>query len=329
MYPDEYEKFLSKLAVINVKIGSILSNSCIISTDFYDSLLLATITPAVVLLLLFGTLWIASRRNRADETGATQHILHNKRASTGLFVLFFVYSTVSFTIFQTFVCDDLDDGMSYLRADYSIECNTAKHDAYVAYASVMVCVYPVGIPAFFGWWLARNRHDLAKPGREGLDHLKSCRGLWVAYNPSCYYYEVVECCRRIALTGAAVFVLPDSVEQIAVIFLLSVVFTFIFESLAPFQSKADMWMYRWGNAIILASMYVALVLKAQLTDAGSETSSFMTVVLIAANVLLIATVVVQTALLVRGLYAPEPVVEQITPVSSFFRNASLQEIEAS
>ena len=140
MYPDEYEKFLSKLAVINVQIGSILSYSCTISTDFYDSLLLATITPAVVLLVLFGTLWIASRRNIANETGATQHILHIKRASTGLFVLFFVCSTVSFTIFQTFVCDDLDDGISYLRADYSIECNTAKHDTYVAYASVVVCV---------------------------------------------------------------------------------------------------------------------------------------------------------------------------------------------
>ena len=58
-----------------------------------------------------------------------------------------------------------------------------------------------------------------------------------------------------------------------------------------------------------------------MTDVDSETSSFMTAVLIAANVLLIATVAVQTALLVRGLYSPEPVVEHLTPVSSFFRNA--------
>ena len=116
------------------------------------------------------------------------------------------------------------------------------------------------------WWIARNLHDLANPGGKGLDHLKSCRDLWVAYNPSfySYYYEVVECCRRVALTGAAVFVLPDSVEQIAVICLLFVVFTFIFESLAPFQSKADIHVdVPLGEChIILASMCVALILKA-------------------------------------------------------------------
>ena len=63
-----------------------------------------------------------------------------------------------------------------------------------------------------------------------------------------------------------------------------------------------MFLYRWGNAIILASMYVALILKANLTDAGSKTSSATTVLLLAANVFLIVPIVVQTALLVKGLY---------------------------
>lgn len=312
MYPEEYEDFLAKLTVINLDIGSILSNSCIFTTDFYDRLLLATVGPVVVLFVLFGTLSIVRRRSTSTEAAAP--ILQSKRASTGLFILFFVYSSVSYTVFQTFVCDDLDDGMSFLRADYSIVCSTARHAAYRAYASVMVFVYPVGIPVFYGWWLTRNQRDLKKPDREQMTHLSSFRGLWAAYTPSCYYYEVVECCRRIVLTGAAVFVLPNSVEQIAIIFLLAVVFTFISESLSPFETKADMWLYRWGNAIILASMYVALILKADLTDVGSNTSSVMTVLLIAANILLIVTVAVQTALLVKGLYTPA-VVERVFPTA--------------
>ena len=60
-------------------------------------------------LVLFGTLLIASRRSTNAEP-----ILRKKQASTGLFILLFVYSSVSYIIFQTFVCDDLDDGMSYL-----------------------------------------------------------------------------------------------------------------------------------------------------------------------------------------------------------------------
>ena len=133
-------------------------------------------------------------------------------------------------------------------------------------------------------------------------HIDSFRGLWAAYNPSCYYYEVVECSRRIALTGAAVFVVPNSADQIAVIFLLAIVFTFVSESLFPSETKIDMWLYRWGNAIILGSMYVALLFKVELADKEIDSSSLMTAVLIAANVLLIVIVVVQSIFLVKGLY---------------------------
>ena len=86
-----------------------------------------------------------------------------------------------------------------------------------------------------------------------------------------------------------------------------------------------MFLYRWGNAIILASMYVALILKANLTDAGSKTSSAMTVLLFGANILLIVAILVQTALLVKGLYT-SPVREQRFPSrSTTFRYESRDE----
>ncbi|CAN0486036.1 unnamed protein product, partial [Laminaria digitata] len=86
------------------------------------------------------------------------------------------------------------------------------------------------------------------------------------YNPSCYYYEAVECSRRITLTEAAVFVIPNSRDQIAVLFVLAILFTFISEALSPFAINAGMWLYRWGNAVILGSMYVALLLDVELAD---------------------------------------------------------------
>ncbi|CAN0594646.1 unnamed protein product, partial [Laminaria digitata] len=52
VYPQEYEDFLSKLSPINFDIGLISSYSCVLSTDFYDRLLLATIAPIAVLGML-------------------------------------------------------------------------------------------------------------------------------------------------------------------------------------------------------------------------------------------------------------------------------------
>ncbi|CAN0452518.1 unnamed protein product, partial [Laminaria digitata] len=301
VYPDEYEAFLSKLAAINLDVGSILSNLCIVNTDFYDRLLLSTMWPLVVLSALAGTSFIARRMNSSSSTEAVEPIVQHKHLATGLFVLFFVYSSVSFTIFQTFVCEDLDDGNAYLRADYSVQCWTETHDAYRTYAGVMVFVYPVGIPAMFGWWLASNRQELHKPDRQPLPHLLSFRGLWSAYKPSCYYYEVVECSRRVLLTGAAVFVLPNTADQIAIVLLVAVIFMFISETLSPFENNHDLWLYRWGNAIILLSMYVALLLKVELAGEESGILLAMTAVLIAANVCMIASVVMQAILVVKGL----------------------------
>lgn len=299
VYPDEYEAFLSTMTLVKFDIGSIMSSSCLVSTDFYHRLVISTVAPLVTLLACVGSYAIATTRNRNSRTAGP--IVKHKHLSVGLFIVFFVYSSVSFTIFQTFVCDPLDDGSAYLRADYSITCYTGVHTAYLAYASVMVCVYPVGIPAFFAWWLVRNRQELESPGRETVPQLQSYRCLWAAYKPSSYYYEVVECGRRIVLTGAAVFILPDSPEQVAFVLFFAVVFMFVSESISPFESKTDMWLYRWGNGIILASMYVALLIKADLADKESQGSSAITALLIAANVFMVFTVAVQAVLLMRGI----------------------------
>ena len=66
-------------------------------------------------------------------------------------------TSVSTTIFRTFSCDsDFDDGKSYLKADYSVSCHSEEYKVYVAYATFMIFVYPVGIPVLYFILLWRN-----------------------------------------------------------------------------------------------------------------------------------------------------------------------------
>lgn len=48
------------------------------------------------------------------------------------------------------MCDHLDDELdgsdSYLRADLSIDCNGASRGPFLAYASVMLIIWPFGVP---------------------------------------------------------------------------------------------------------------------------------------------------------------------------------------
>lgn len=297
VYPEIYKNFVSKLSPVNLDMDFILSYSCIINTDFYDHLLVVTIAPPLVLVLFTGSYLLAKHRN-SSSASAVRAVLHKHQAAA-LYVAFLVYSPVSYKVFQTFACDELDDGNAYLRADYSVSCLTPRHAWYQTYALIMVVVYPVGIAAVFAWLLLRHRRDLAKPNREPLSHLRPIKGMWGAYKPSRYYFEVVECGRRVALIAIAAFIPHASTAQIAFALFFAVVFVFISEAIAPFEKSADIGLYRWGNGIIVTSLYVAFLMEIDVSHDTAQASLAFSRVLIAANVVMVATVLVQTALLVK------------------------------
>ena len=298
VYPEVYENFIFKLTPVNLDIGFMLSYSCIVTLNFYDRLLIATIVPPLFLVTMMASYLIGKKRNRTSEVAII--LVKHRHQSAALLLAFWVYSPVSYAIFQTFSCDELDDGKAYLRADYSLECSTTLHSTFKTYSLVMMCIYTVGIPAVFARCLACNRVDLAKPDRVALPHLQSLSALCSAYKPALYWFELVECARRIILTGIAAFVLPNSTAQISIVLLVAVAFVFISETLAPFEAAADANLYRWGNGVIVASLYVAFLLKVDLADESDESITAFSGVLIAANVVMVVAVFVQTVLLMQG-----------------------------
>jgi hypothetical protein len=41
------------------------------------------------------------------------------------------------------------DGSMFLQADYNIDCSSARYRSYRSFATVMVLVYPVGVPVTY------------------------------------------------------------------------------------------------------------------------------------------------------------------------------------
>lgn len=126
VYPELYQTFVSKMKPINLDLGFVFS--CLVSNNFYGHLDFATITPLLALVVLMGSYIIGVQRNRCSESGMRE--VRHKHFAVVVCIAFFVYSPVSYRIFQTFGCDELDDGGAYLRADYSLSCLTARHRWY-------------------------------------------------------------------------------------------------------------------------------------------------------------------------------------------------------
>lgn len=52
-----------------------------------------------------------------------------------------MFPSASTLVFNTFACDNaVGDGRSYLRADYSISCESTKHGFFKGYAMIMILV---------------------------------------------------------------------------------------------------------------------------------------------------------------------------------------------
>jgi hypothetical protein len=195
---------------------------------------------------------------------------------------FLIYSTVSTTVFQTFACDAIDDSAttktSYLRADYSIKCGTAKHSAYKIYAAFMVIIYPLGIPALYAWLLWCNRHKLSSINEVSVRmlsrhrdvSLRPTRFLWKTYTPRMYYWEVVECMRRLLLTGAIVFTAPGTSAQAAIACILAMVSIVVALYCQPHADTLDGQIYTVGTVIIFLSMFLSLAMR---SDISTETDA--------------------------------------------------------
>ena len=164
----------------------------------------------------------------------------------------------------------------------------------MVYAGIMGLVYPIGVPLAYGLVLYRSRATLMmREGRDDVPHVAAFKELWRPYRPEVFYYEVVECLRRVTLSVVVVFVSPSTAGQIATTFLFALLFFAMMLILDPYVSQWDTWLARIGHTIVVMTMFVALLEKVEITRDDMASRHVFADVLVAANCLLILAVVAE------------------------------------
>jgi hypothetical protein len=90
------------------------------------------------------------------------------------------------------------------------------------------------------------------------------------YRSHCAYWEVVECGRRLLLTGLLAFVYAGTAAQSAVACIFAVITQLVFASANPLPDKGDRRLYNLGCFIIFLSMFLALVIKVNVADEDTQ-----------------------------------------------------------
>ena len=319
-FPTVYTGFLSGLWFVNLNFTDLFALGCIMHDDFHSRLLFLTLAPYVILATCIGTIevccFLAYRLNPANPRYTRQQATDHRIVSL-LIISFLVFTSVSTTIFQNFVCETFDDGSSRLVADYSIDCNNPIHKAYEAYAGIMILIYPIGIPACYLIFLYQAKDRINPPDnlvvredersfvkgavlqkekmklRLTYNDIEDISFLYETYKPRCWYFEVVECFRRLILTAIPVLIMRETATQVILLLLFNLVITAVYSETKPYAQNGDdiaSICTQWG---INLTLIVALMIRVNTAEEGVPVS-LLGGLLITVHILVITLGIVTT-----------------------------------
>jgi hypothetical protein len=304
-----YSAFLQRLAFVNFDVGWLLPTGCYVEIDFYDKLLLTTLAPlgltAIVMTPRIFAYIFKGYSRQLSSTSITRLGIGTTRDIRLLLVFsFWLFSSVSTTVLQTFACEQFSTGEWFLRSDYAVQCDTSKHKLYQIYAAIMTLVYPIGIPALYliVLWkerrLAREAQHASVSYAPFSDQTATSNFLWEPYRLKVYYWECIECVRRLLLTGLSAFVLPSTAGQSAVACTLAFFTILVYGFVHPHVKRADTVEYTLGAAIVFVTMFASLLTQAKYTDSASE--HVISILLIGLNVALACMALVEGAIAAKS-----------------------------
>lgn len=162
-WPANFLRMVDKLQFMTLDILALISPSCLsqdVDVNFYYSVLFATALPVVIIGLTW--MYYVIRRWRTSNL----EFLRAACIRNSFFVLFLLYPGMAQQIFRLVqpchkICsfDGEEDCESFLRSDYSIQCNTTRHNVYTILAWVIaVPLFVVAFPTLLSVELYRRRH---------------------------------------------------------------------------------------------------------------------------------------------------------------------------
>jgi hypothetical protein len=141
----------------------------------------------------------------------------------------------------------------YLPADLTLSCTSNRYYFGVKYAKCMICLYPIGIPAFYLTLMYINKHRIMMNGNHAVlvdanEHIDTTEQihqanlvpiqfLFESYKPKYWYFEIIETFRRLLFTGFLTLMYPGSTKQLVMGFFFSVGSIMLYSSLCPYADK--------------------------------------------------------------------------------------------
>ena len=195
--PASVAALLDTFEGLNLNIDSVgLPLPCLQIGSFFNRLLFVVLMPYVIALLIIA--WCTSSEAlAASSTWLKGGLIRALPYLLGL--SFLAFPMVSSLAFQAFSCESFDDGTRFfLRADYSLNCDTDEYDAVMNLAWAAIVLYPLAIPLVCLVLLLSTRKAILNEQPTPLS--RALAFLHQDYEPSMFWWEIVEIAKKVRHT---------------------------------------------------------------------------------------------------------------------------------
>jgi hypothetical protein len=147
-----------------------------------------------------------------------------------LVVTFLLVPSTATHIFKTFLCDpfevETDPSVTrrYLHDDLALSCDSDEYQTTRLIAFFLIVVWPLGVPVMYAVLLWKARDAIVSGSSTPLSQAASF--LWADYESFAFFWEPMEMCRKLALTGG-VLIIGEEFESARVLMALLVSVTFL------------------------------------------------------------------------------------------------------
>jgi hypothetical protein len=123
-----------------------------------------------------------------------------------MYTLFLLYPSVSSSIFSCFICKEVE-GVRYLRADFSVTCDSAQWNKFAVIAAFAILVYPLGVPLYI-YYRLRQYAFSTKTGSNRLNQ-KGTRAqfgfLYDGFERKVWFFELIDMAHKLIATSLIPF----------------------------------------------------------------------------------------------------------------------------
>jgi len=251
-WPGEYDGFLRVLSPFSLDLIGSMPVKCITPYNYHHQLRTMLVVPLIV-----NGSGVLSRLCLLKAGKIAQA---NQAMRPWLLFNYLAYISICTTCFRTIPCQEMPDGSTWLRADYSIDCTSGEHRLHFVLAIIGILVYTLGIPAGIFVLLWRNR-KLIGPGRteDSMKQVAHLNMFVEHYRPNVWWSECIVCAQKCSMAGVLVFV-PQSTLQMALGLLVSIGWFGYYSFVTPYRNPILNYLVILMNACLCCIMLCAVLL---------------------------------------------------------------------